>query len=98
MKSLPEDFELETATCLLKFSADWCGPCKAVVPVLEKVIENTGVTVYDIDIDADPETAQKFGVRSIPTVIAVRGGEVIDALVGASSQDVYEALANRVLK
>jgi len=83
---------------MLKFTADWCAPCKAVTPILEKVIENTGVVIYEVDIDANPELSAQFNIRSIPTVIGFRAGQAVDMFVGSSSQDNYEALANKVLK
>lgn len=98
MKILPADFDVNTATCILKFSAEWCGPCKAIIPTLEKVIENTGVHIYEVDIDTNPELTQQFGIRNVPTLIGFRDGTAVDVLVGSVSQDKYEALANLVLK
>jgi len=98
MKTLPENFNLDTSTCILKFSADWCGPCKAVTPVLEKVVEDTGVTIYHVDVDTHQELANQFNIRSIPAIVGIREGDPVGLLVGVMSQDKYEELAGKVLK
>lgn len=95
--TISEDFNPNEHTCLLKFSADWCGPCKAVTPTLEKIVGDTGVEIFEVDIDARPELAEQFGIRSIPTVIAFKDGSPIDMLVGAHPEEKYETLASQVL-
>ena len=63
---------------LLKFYASWCGPCKGLSMVLEGVKEQLPMPVEDIDIDADMDTARKYNVRSVPTMVVVNddGSEV----------------------
>lgn len=97
MKSIPEDFNLDDATCMLKFAADWCGPCKTVTPVLENVVDQTGVEIFEVNIDELPELASKFGVRSIPAVIGFKNGEPVNMVVGAHQEGTYKALADEVL-
>lgn len=65
--------------------ADWCGPCKQLSPVLERLANAAGGSwvLAKIDVDANPRIAQLFGVQSVPTVIAVAGGQPIDAFAGA---------------
>jgi putative thioredoxin len=65
--------------------AEWCGPCKTLGPILEKVIDDTGgeVVLAKVDIDANPQVAQAFRVQSIPAVFALRNGEVVDQFIGA---------------
>lgn len=65
--------------------ADWCGPCKQLTPVLEKLAaESNGAWVLaKIDVDANPRVSQLFGVQSIPTVVAIAGGQPVDAFSGA---------------
>ena len=70
---------------LVDFYADWCGPCKTVSPVVEEIaVEYEGrVEVRKIDIDLNPELARRYGVRSIPTLMVFKDGEVQDTIFGA---------------
>jgi len=81
---------------LVDFWATWCGPCKTLGPLLEKLArEAAGAFVLaKIDIDKNPELAEAFGVQSVPTVVLVAGGQVVDGFVGAQSEaQVRELLA-----
>ena len=75
---------------LIYFSANWCGPCKMVGPVVEQIAnEYEGKAVVGkLNVDENPETGQKFGIRSIPTILFMKGGEIVDRQVGAVSKDV----------
>lgn len=69
---------------LVDFYADWCGPCKMMGPVVEEVSDEiSDVKVCKINIDEEMELAQRFGVMSIPTFIAFKGGEVAGKQIGA---------------
>ena len=83
-----QNFEVAVAKAdqpvLVDFWASWCAPCKMLKPVLEElVIEYSGrVTVAELDVDANPTTASRFGVLSIPTLILFRGGRPAQRIVG----------------
>jgi thioredoxin 1 len=70
---------------LVDFWAEWCGPCKDIAPALEELAEEmTGaITVAKVDVDSNPSTPAKYGVRGIPTLILFKNGEVSSMKVGA---------------
>ena len=70
---------------MVDFWAEWCGPCRAIAPVLEELVQASAgkVTLAKVNVDENHGLAARFSVRSIPTVLFVRHGKVVDTIVGA---------------
>jgi len=78
---------------LVDFTATWCGPCKQIAPIVEELANTYAgtVNVGKLDVDESPGIAQKYGIRSVPTLLFIKGGEVVDKLQGAVGRDVLES-------
>ncbi len=80
-------------TVLLDFWATWCGPCRMIAPVLEEVAqEREDVKVCKIDVDKEPELAQQFQIMSIPTLIVMEHGRIVNKALGAMPKNSVLAL------
>jgi thioredoxin 1 len=76
----------QNGLAMVDFWATWCGPCRIIAPIVEKLAEeyaDQGLRVGKLDVDSNPMTASQFGVRSIPTVLFFKNGEVVDKVIGA---------------
>ncbi len=84
---------------LIDFWATWCAPCRAIAPAIDEIAEQYAgkITVFKMDVDGNPETPARFGVRGIPTVILFKGGEVVDQVVGAIPKSALEDLLKKAL-
>ena len=82
-----ENFESEVLknkkTVILDFYADWCGPCRMLAPVLEKIdAEREDISIAKVNVDNEPSLAEAFGVTSIPAIFVLKNGEVVNQAVG----------------
>lgn len=79
---------------LVDFWAVWCGPCKAIAPVVEQIAKDFKgkVKVGKMDIDHHREVAQKYNIRSIPTLLVFKGGKVVDTVIGADRTRLIESI------
>ena len=90
---------VEGLVVVADFTAAWCGPCRLVAPVMEQLAEDywKRAAVAKIDVDASKPVAQRYGVRSIPAVIILKGGEEVERVAGAKSYDFYKELVDKHL-
>jgi thioredoxin 1 len=100
MKELSEnEFETKTGqgTVLIDFSAEWCGPCKAMVPVLGRMSEQYAerLEIFSVDIDKSPALAMRHGVMSVPTLLLFREGKAVERIVGAVSEKELKKTLDR---
>jgi thioredoxin 1 len=88
---------IQSATpVLVDYWAEWCGPCKMIAPALEDVAKaySGRLTVAKLDIDANPATTSKYGIRGIPTLLLFKGGQVAAQKVGALSKSQLTAFVD----
>lgn len=84
---------------LIDFWATWCAPCRALAPVVEQIADQYAgkITVYKMDVDNNPETPGRYGVRGIPTLILFKDGQAVGQLVGAVPKDQIETLVKKAI-
>jgi thioredoxin 1 len=84
---------------LVDFFADWCGPCRMQGPIVEELASEMAgkAKVAKLNVDTAPETAQKYGVMSIPTIIVFAGGEVKKTLVGLQTKEALKAELSKLI-
>ena len=85
----------EGKVAVVDFWAEWCGPCRMIAPVIEELATDYDgkVLVGKVDVDSNPEVSMKYGVRSIPTILILKDGEIVHKHVGVTTK---QALAEKI--
>ena len=88
-----EEIQNSQLRILVDFWAEWCGPCKQIGPILEDIGEakKDKLKILKLNIDENPQTPQKFGVRGIPTLMLFKDGKVVDTKVGSLPKNMIES-------
>ena len=87
------DFQVDSGLCVVKFWATWCGPCKKMEPTIKQLeSEFTMMKFISVDVDQVPSLAQKFRIRTLPTILLLRDGKEIERVTGMSLMDPLRKL------
>ncbi len=98
-----QNFEAEVLRAdvptVIDFWAEWCAPCRAIAPIVKDLAEQYAgkVKIVKMNIDENPNTPGKYGVRAIPTVLAFKGGNVVEQITGARPKSAFVEMVQRLL-
>lgn len=89
----------KSGVVLVDFWAEWCGPCQQMLPILDQFADSMGdkMTVGKVNVDENPELAGQFRVMSIPTIVVLKDGEMVDQMVGVQSADKLTEVTGKYL-
>ncbi len=85
---------------VVDFWAEWCAPCRAIAPIIKDLADEYGgqIKVVKMNVDDNPQTPGRFGVRSIPTVLAFRGGQVTEQMVGQRPKAAFKEMMQKLIE
>jgi thioredoxin len=84
---------------IVDFWAEWCGPCRAITPIIQELAKSYEgrIKVVKMNVDENPATPARYGVRAIPTILAIKGGQVQEQLTGAQPRARFEGMAQKLI-
>ncbi|MDD3775563.1 MAG: thioredoxin [Sulfurovaceae bacterium] len=90
---------IKEGVSLVDFWAPWCGPCRMIAPVIEELANDFEgkANICKVNTDEEQDIAVKFGIRSIPTILFFKDGELVDQMIGAASKDTFAQKLNSLL-
>jgi len=93
------DATIAEGVTMVDFWAPWCGPCRMIAPVVEELAEDFEgkATIAKVNTDEEQDIAVKYGIRSIPSILFFKDGQVVDQMVGAAGKDVFAEKLNALL-
>ena len=83
---------------IVDFWAEWCAPCRAIAPIITDLAGSYAgqIKIVKMNVDENPSTPARYGVRAIPTILAFRGGQVVEQITGARPKSAFEAMAKKL--
>ncbi len=98
-QSFEEEVLQSEQPVIIDFWAEWCAPCRAIAPIVKDLATQYGdqVKIVKMNIDENPNTPGRYGVRAIPTVLAFKGGTVAEQLTGARPKSAFEEMVQKLL-
>ncbi|EAZ89539.1 thioredoxin [Crocosphaera chwakensis] len=94
-----EQLLADSETMVVDYTATWCGPCRVISPLIDRLAEEYEgrVNVFKLDLDKNKENAKKYGIKSIPAVLIFKKGEVVEHLVGKASYETFKEAVDKHL-